>query len=356
MVTKKKIIHLSKYSPYNYGGIENYVNNLSKFLKERKINHEILVFSKSKINLENYREIFKYFVIFNTPIFLNFWWFKDHIKKYDIIHLHLPNPIYLFFLTFINLKNKKLIIHWHSDILNFPILKIFVCFFEKKILSQCHTIICTSKSYANASLSLKKYNEKIKIIPLFIFQNSLPKFSKDKKKDDIIKLISVGRLVKYKGYDLLISALKYLPKNYFLNIIGEGPERSNLKKLINNLGIQDRVNLMGKLSENEKYKMYQISDLFILASNSRKEAFGVVLIEAMYYNLPSLTREIEGSGVNEVNNIGYSFEEEDPLGLSKVIISTIDNSKKSKINFFENYLNKYTERSQTPILDIYNNE
>ena len=98
MATQKKIIHLSKYSPFKYGGIENYVNNLSKFLNKEKISHEILVFSKSKINIESYIEISRYFIIFNTPIFFNFLWFKNLLKSYDIVHLHLPNPIYLFFL------------------------------------------------------------------------------------------------------------------------------------------------------------------------------------------------------------------------------------------------------------------
>ena len=80
-----------------------------------------------------------------------------------------------------------------------------------------------------------------------------------------------------------------MPKKYVLNIIGDGPERNNLLNLIDTHNLKNRVKLMGNLDNKTKFNEYQKADLFVLSSISRKEAFGLVLIEAMYYNLPILT-------------------------------------------------------------------
>ena len=78
---KKKIVHLSKFSPNDHGGIEYYVNNLSIYLSKFNIDHEILIFSKKNINIKNYKIIRKFFVIFNTPIFFNFFLVQRLYKK-----------------------------------------------------------------------------------------------------------------------------------------------------------------------------------------------------------------------------------------------------------------------------------
>ena len=353
---KKKIVHLSKFSPNDHGGIEYYVNNLSIYLSKFNIDHEILIFSKKNINIKNYKIIRKFFVIFNTPIFFNFFWFKDYIRKFDIIHLHLPNPIFLFYLSFIKLKDQKIIIHWHSDIIGYFFLKSLLRFFEKIVLKKSKYIICTTKSYAKTSLALKKFNSKIVIVPLFIFKNSLPIMKNKNKNKNFYNILSVGRLVKYKGYKNLIGAISLLPKKYVLNIIGDGPERNNLLNLIDTHNLKNRVKLMGNLDNKTKFNEYQKADLFVLSSISRKEAFGLVLIEAMYYNLPILTCYIEGSGVNEVNFSGLICYKNNQLELSKSIKKAINNLKKKKINYFKFYQKKYTEISQNKLISLYTDE
>ena len=85
-------------------------------------------------------------------------------------------------MSFIKLKDQKIIIHWHSDIIGYFFLKSLLRFFEKIVLKKSKYIICTTKSYAKTSLALKKFNSKIVIVPLFIFKNSLP-IMKNKNKN-----------------------------------------------------------------------------------------------------------------------------------------------------------------------------
>ena len=270
--------------------------------------------------------------------------------------MHLPNPIFLFYLSFIKLKDQKIIIHWHSDIIGYYFLKNLVRIFEKIVLKKSKYIICTTKSYAKTSFALKKFVSKVVIVPLFIFKNSLPIIKNRKQNKNCYKILSVGRLVKYKGYKNLINAISLLPKKYFLNIIGDGPEKEDLLNLIDTLNLKNRVKLLGNLNDRKKFNEYQRADLFVLSSNSRKEAFGLVLIEAMYYNLPILSCYIKGSGVNEVNLKGLICYKNNKEDLSKCIKKAINKIKVKKTNYFKFYKKKYTEVSQNKILNLYQDE
>ncbi len=104
------------------------------------------------------------------------------------------------------------------------------------------------------------------------------------KKDNII--LSVGRLVPGKRFDLLITAFKKISDpTAKLFILGDGPERETLKNLANELGLQDRVTLPGFTPDTGHY--YAKAKCFALTSEH--ETFGLVLIEAMSYGLPVLS-------------------------------------------------------------------
>jgi glycosyltransferase involved in cell wall biosynthesis len=106
-------------------------------------------------------------------------------------------------------------------------------------------------------------------------------------------IVAVGRLVRRKDYPTLIQAVKLLDReDTSLLILGDGPERDNLRALANQLGIGDRVELRGFVSEEEKYQILCASDVFALAS--LHEGFGVVYLEAMYCGLPVIAANTGG--------------------------------------------------------------
>jgi len=109
-------------------------------------------------------------------------------------------------------------------------------------------------------------------------------------------ILAVGRLNRQKGFDRLIKAFSHLtPKDWKLSIIGEGSERSNLEKLINDLNLKDYISLPGITKAIEKW--YKKSSIFVLSS--RTEGFPNVLCEAMAYGCACISFDCI-AGPNEI--------------------------------------------------------
>ncbi|QIF96587.1 glycosyltransferase [Proteus terrae] len=95
-------------------------------------------------------------------------------------------------------------------------------------------------------------------------------------------ILCVGRLVKAKGFNFAIDAMKYLPENYKCIIVGDGVERNNLEEKIKLLNLNNQVFLIG--SQNNPENIYPLADIF--AMTSTYEPFGQTILEAMSCNLP----------------------------------------------------------------------
>ncbi len=109
-------------------------------------------------------------------------------------------------------------------------------------------------------------------------------------------IISVGRLLPWKGFSLLIEMMPELVFSYSdlkLYIIGEGPDCNYLKKLITEKKMTDHVFLSGRLSQKELLKFIKASDLFVL--NTSYEGFSHQLLEAMWCGTPIITTKVGGN-------------------------------------------------------------
>lgn len=107
-----------------------------------------------------------------------------------------------------------------------------------------------------------------------------------------INLISVGRLHWTKAYDDLIRAIALLP-DFELNIVGDGPEKKHLTFLIYSLGLQDRVNLLGKLNYHEFEQLLVNATAYVQSSIS--EGFSNSLAEAMALGKACFVTEAGGT-------------------------------------------------------------
>lgn len=108
-------------------------------------------------------------------------------------------------------------------------------------------------------------------------------------------VVSIGRLHHQKGFDILLQSIKYCDDDIVFLIVGEGPEREKLVKLTDELNIKDRVFFQGYQSN--IYEYLNIADCFCLCS--RWEGFGVVLVEALYANIPIVSFDCP-HGPNEI--------------------------------------------------------
>ncbi|MBI1833802.1 MAG: glycosyltransferase family 4 protein [Candidatus Andersenbacteria bacterium] len=95
--------------------------------------------------------------------------------------------------------------------------------------------------------------------------------------------VSIGRLIPRKGFDRLIEAWADIP-DVHLVIIGEGPWREKLEKQSRATGASDRIHLLGRLSEERKWQVLRVADMYVSAA--QHEGFGIVFLEAMDATLP----------------------------------------------------------------------
>ncbi|MEM4732348.1 MAG: glycosyltransferase, partial [Desulfurococcaceae archaeon] len=132
-----RILHLGKFCPPFEGGIEIFTHDLLEYLNSKGIKADLICFSKESKKEDFYRNFefhaCKTNIVFkSTPLSFDFVkTFRDIEKNYDIIHVHSPNPLAEILAT---LSTKKVIIHWHSDIVRQKILYKFYKPFQQLAL------------------------------------------------------------------------------------------------------------------------------------------------------------------------------------------------------------------------------
>lgn len=148
-----------------------------------------------------------------------------------------------------------------------------------------------------------------------------------KEPSEQIKILSIGRLIEKKGFEYLIDACAELSKenlSYRCEIGGSGPLYEKLQGMINRLGLQNDVTLIGVLEQYEVIELYQENDIFVLpcvvGSDGNRDGLPVVLIEALSCELPVITTPVTGIvELIEDKRTGLLVKERDVLGLVEAI-------------------------------------
>ena len=356
-----KVLHLGKFCPPKEGGIEVFSYDLIEALNKKGIKADLLCFDEC--TEESFYNNFKYFAC-KTNIILNsaplsYDYIKTFLKihkKYDIIHIHSPNPLAEIASLWID---KKIIVHWHSDIVKQKITYLFYRPFQQMVLQKSKIIIATSPQYLETSTQIKNYKSKAVVVPsglnperLKNENNNVLELEKIKDKIEGKKVVlSIGRLVEYKGFAYLIEAARFLKDDIVILIAGSGPLYNTLKNKIESLGLENKVFLLGRV--NNVSEFIKNCDLFILPSISRNEAFGLVLVEALYFGKPLVTTDVKGSGMNYVNThneTGLVVPPKNPEAIAKAI-NKILSDETLYIKFSENAKNRFKEFDINSIAD-----
>jgi glycosyltransferase involved in cell wall biosynthesis len=234
-------------------------------------------------------------------------------RDYDVVHLHLPHPVGVAsYLASKKPARHRLIVSYHSDVVRQQRLLALYAPLVDRLLTRADVVIATSPNYRESSSVLQRFSAKTTVVPygidLEMFRHTEELAARAReirvRFGDRPLLVAVGRLVYYKGFEFAIRALPQVPDAQLL-IIGDGPLRIPLEQLARELGVRDRVHLLGEMQNHETPAYYFASDLYLLPSIARSEAFGIVQIEAMACGLPVINTELP-SGVPFVSRHGES--------------------------------------------------
>ena len=138
-------------------------------------------------------------------------------------------------------------------------------------------------------------------------------------------ILSLGRLVRTKGLEYLVEAMKSVDCR--LVICGKGPEESRLKKHILKLGLDDRIEMKGYVSEEEKAKLMGSCKFF--AMPSLFESLGLASIELMSYGRPIVCTDVNGLP-ETVGASGYIVPPKDPAALADAMNSLLSDENKRR--------------------------
>lgn len=327
------------------GGVENYVYCLSKELV--KLENEITVICANEpygrkeelidgINVKKLSYVGK---IANTNMThqLPFTLLKE---DFEIIHTHIPTPWSADWSNMISkFKKKPLVVTYHNDIIgngtsNF-IAKIYNSTALKSLLNTADKIIITQQNYLQSSPHLRKYEDKIEVLPNGVDITKFKPLNVNRQENTIFFLSVLDEFHEYKGLDYLLNALKLVKMeipNVKLIIGGKGALLDHYNKIADDLDLKENVEFHGFIPEEKIVEYYNKYSVFVLPSiSSKQEGFGIVVLEALACETPIIGTEIIGVAADvKKNNAGVIIPPKNIDELAKAIIKILTNNFASR--------------------------
>jgi len=223
----------------------------------------------------------------------------------DVTVLHEPNPVALVS-DCVTFSHGPLVVWFHSEVVR-PQWKYELLYrpFLRRVLSRASRIVVSSPRLAGYARELSDFRHKCVVIPFGLDTSHLAETPAIADRAAAIarefpgpRVLFVGRLVPYKGVDVLIDAMASVEATCL--IVGDGPLRASLESHAASRGVSSRVRFLGGVSDADLAAHLHACDLFVLPSVTRQETFGVVQLEAMACGRPVVSTDLE-TGVPWVN-------------------------------------------------------
>ncbi len=220
---------------------------------------------------------------------------------------------------------------------------------KKRIIRNARLYLSTSIPGDNYFLTYGALKERIRRIPFTsLYEKDILKYVFTKEQKNKLRselnlpldkkiIISVGRFVSVKAFEVLIKASKEIKTNHLLILAGDGPEKERYLEIIEKNQVKN-VLMLGYMDKDLLTKYYEASDLFALPT--RSDTWGLVIIEAMAKALPVITTTscVAGIELIEKDVNGRLVEKDDVLLLAKNIDELLSNDSlldKMSINNLE---------------------
>ena len=330
----KTLLFTLEYPPY-YGGVANYYGNLVKHWPKPL---EIFVLDNKAGLINN-----KLFVLKWLPALLKLWKIiKQEKINYVLVGQILPLGTVAWLIA--KITKIKYVVFLHGIDFTFATQQSIKRWLTKKILKNSDKIICCNSYVANLTENFcPEIKNKINIINPGVSElKSASQSAQNKLKEkynlaDKIILLSIGRLVKRKGFfDVIESLPKVLKKapNLIYVIIGNGAEINNLRTKIKELNLVDKIIIIINADDLERNNWLNLCDIFIMPSkniNGDFEGFGIVYLEANMAGKPVIASQSGGVGDAVVNGVnGLLVDQENIDKIADAIIKLVEDENLRK--------------------------
>ncbi len=339
-----KVLHVGKFYPPHAGGIERFNADLAE--AQVRAGHEVTVLCHQKpgqagkqvqregVHVCRVRTLGQLLYVPLSPAFPLALGRLVRSQRPDVIHLHLPNPAACWALLSPAARRVPWVLHWHADVVASRIDRRLIAAYslyrplEQALCRRAAIIIATSQTYLDASEPLRRWRDKVQVVPLGLDGRRLAEptepslaWARQQWPADAFRLLMVGRLTYYKGHSVLWDALERTD-SACVCVVGEGGLERPLRQRAESETLRRKVAMLGGCDDQQLRSLLATCDALVLPSVERTEAFGLVLLEAMACGKPVIISDLAGSGMTEVveaERTGLTFTTGDAAGLAHAI-------------------------------------
>lgn len=297
---RPSVLHLFKaYYPDLCGGVLTVIRDICSGLKQAFSAHVLVCSSRGgdqrivvdDVPVERVSSLGDVLSLPVAPAYPVRLW--KRMADHDLLALHAPFPLADMVLACGIGRRRPLVVHWHADVVSHWALRWIVHPLMRRTLRRAQAIVVSDAVLIRTTPLLQEFAGKCHAVP----------FGVDVAKYDVLGhpadqvnergrlVLACGRLVPYKGFDVLVRAAA--GQEFDVWIVGEGRERPRLEDLIEELGVVDRVRLLGPVPDEELSKLMLMADVFAMPSVSNAETFGLAQLEAMAAGRPVVNTALD---------------------------------------------------------------
>lgn len=328
-----KVLQVSKFYPPVLGGIETVARDLSDGLVRHGVEVEVLCANTRARHAEDVdaagvrvTRAARLGMLQSTSMAPTLpWLLRQRRDGADIVHVHMPDPLAAL-AVYTARPQVPVVLHWHSDVVRQRVARHVYKPLETWLLRRADAVIATSRAYADSSMVLRDWQHKVVVIPI----GTPPPKPVTAERVRMTKqryggrriVFSLGRMTYYKGFDVLVDAVRALPPDVVVVVGGGGELLQHYRALATSRGVDGRIRFVGPMSPARAEAHFAAAEVFCLASTVRAEAYGVVVLEAMARGKAVVATDIPGSGLgwlHQHGRTGLAVPVRDPAALAAAL-------------------------------------
>ncbi len=335
-----RVLHAYKvYFPDSYGGIPQVIETLTG-LSRRGLETFILVarglgFGRSfRTDSAAVQAVSSLGTVLSMPIAPTYpFTLARRSRRVDVVVCHAPFPLADLGIMLFFPRRTALVVHWHAEVIGRPLLWALLSPLIRRTLKRADLIVIADPAMLQNSRLLAPHAAKCVVLPFACDAAYWGQLDPAQQAAvEAIRtrfprlIVAIGRLVTYKGYEILLQALRRLDAQAV--IIGDGPLRSHLEQVARDLGVASRVTLLGAQERDQLKQYIHAARVFAFPSVTSAEAFGIVQLEAMAAGLPVVNTALTTAVPNVARDgrEGLTVPPNDPAALAGAIGRLLDDA------------------------------